>query len=296
MTRADRTPRHALDCELTPELPNARTREAMTAFYKSSEGYAFQQATHSTAYFTRLLGVIDAVLTQPAPYVLEIGAGAALAMHTFLSTRPAARAVAMELSPVSLHAATQGRRSSLSAVAGDALRLPFRDRSFDAVIAFEVIEHLPDVATTLKEMLRVVRKPGYVIIGLPNHASLWTPIEDRLRRRDRRAFGVERGRGAWRWLKRNAIVAWRKRWSSSEEFLYREPILYASAGGDADAVYYAAPIDLIRFFRRRGVELVTSSARERLGWAGRLLPVELQGSTVMAWRVADITSPTTDRA
>jgi SAM-dependent methyltransferase len=261
----------------------------MAAFYKSSEGYAIQQATHSRAYFMRLFGVIDAVLTQPDPYVLEIGAGAAVAMHTFLSTRPAARAVAMELSPVSIHAATQGRPSSLSAVAGDALRLPFRDRSLDAVIAFEVIEHLPDVATALEEMLRVVRRPGYIIIGLPNHASLWTPIEDRLRRRDRLAFGVERGRGAWRWLKRNASLAWRKRSSSSEEFLYREPILHVASGGDADAVYYAAPIDLIKFFRRRRAELVTSSARERLGWAGRLLPVELQGSTVMAWRVDDVT-------
>ena len=261
----------------------------MAAFYKTSEGYACQQATHSPQYFARLSGVIDEVLIDPDLHVLEIGAGSAVAMHTFLSTRPAARAVVMELSPVSIQAAMRRRPSSLRAVAGDALRLPFRDRSLDAVIAFEVIEHLPDVAATLDEMLRVVRRPGYIIIGLPNHASLWTPVEDCLRRRDRRAFGVERGRGAWRWFKRNAALAWRKRWSSRAEFLYREPILYASAGGDADAVYYAAPIDLMRFFRRRHATLVTSSARVRLRWAGRFLPVELQGSTVMAWRVGDAT-------
>lgn len=175
----------------------------------------------------------------------------------------------------------------MRAIAGNALQLPFRDRSLDAVVAFEVIEHLPDVAMALGEMLRVVKRPGHIIIGLPNHASLWTPLEDRLRRRDRRAFGVEGGRGAWPWWKRNAALAWRKRFSSGAEFLYREPILHAAAGGDADAVYYAAPIDLVRFFRRRGARLVTSSARLRLGWAGRVLPVELQGSTVMAWRVTD---------
>jgi SAM-dependent methyltransferase len=165
-------------------------------------------------------------------------------------------------------------------------------------VAFEVLEHLPDVARALGEMLRVVRRPGFIIIGLPNHASLWTPIEDRLCRRDRRAFGVERGRGAWRWFRRNAGLAWRKRLSRSAEFLYREPILHATAGGDADAVYYAAPIDLLRFFRDRGAALVTSSARLRLGWAGRLLPVELQGSTVMAWRVTDrtLSESSADRA
>ena len=268
-------------------VPDAEVRAAMAAFYKSSDGYAHQQASHTSAYFGRLLGVIDAVLTQPNIYVLEIGAGSAAAMRAFLARRTDARAVAMELSPASIRAASQGGPASLRAIAGNALQIPFRDRSLDAVVAFEVLEHLPDVALALEEMLRVVRRPGHIIIGLPNHASLWTPLEDRLRRRDRRAFGIVRGRGAWRWLKRNAALAWRKRFSKHAEFLYREPILHVAAGGDADAVYYAAPIDLLRFFRRRGAPLVTSSARVRLGWAGRLLPVELQGSTVMAWRVTD---------
>ncbi len=290
MKRSERNaPRHALETELTSEVPGSRTRDEMAAFYKSSGAYACQQGTHSTAYFSRLLDVMDAVLTQPDVDVLEIGSGSAGAMHTFLAAHPRARAVAMELSPASIRAATRAGSHSLRAVAGNALQLPFRNRSLDAVMAFEVIEHLPDVATALEEMLRVVRRPGYIIIGLPNHASLWTPFEDCLRRRDRRAFGVERGRGAWRWWKRNAALAWRKRLAVNEEFLYREPILRAAAGGDADAVYYAAPIDLIRLFRRRGAILVTSSARLRLGWIGRFLPVEFQGSTVMAWRVTDAT-------
>jgi ubiquinone/menaquinone biosynthesis C-methylase UbiE len=280
-----RAPRHALDTELTTAVPDARVRAAMAAFYKSNEGYALQQASHTTAYFQRLLSVIHGVLTQPNLSLLEIGAGSAVAMRNFLASHADAKAVAMELSPVSIGAARYGSPASLRAVAGNALDLPFRDRSVDAVVAFEVLEHLPDVARALVEMLRVVRRPGYIIIGLPNHASLWTPIEDRLRRRDRRAFGVERGRGAWRWFRRNARLAWRKRVSPGVEFLYREPILHETAGGDADAVYYAAPIDLIRFFRTQGATLVTTSATLRFGWAGSLLPVELQGSTVIAWRV-----------
>jgi SAM-dependent methyltransferase len=258
----------------------------MAAFYKSSDGYAQQQASHSTNYFHRLLGVLDAVLTQPTPHVLEIGAGAGGAMHAFLARRPGARAVVMELSAASIVASQRASSASLRAVAGTALQLPFRDRSLDAVVAFEVIEHLPDVRLALDEMLRVVRRPGHIIIGLPNHASLWTPLEDRLRRRDRRAFGVVRGHGAWRWWKRNAGLAWRKRFSRDAGFLYREPILHTAAGGDADAVYYAAPIDLVRFFEQRGARLVTTSARERLGWAGRFVPVELQGSTVIAWQIS----------
>ena len=284
MTRSpDAGPRHALDCELTPQLPDARVRAAMAAFYKTSEGYAQQQSTHTRAYFGRLLTLLDAVLTTPNPHVLEIGAGAAGAMRDFLLRRPNARAVAIEMSAISLRG-TGVESLALRGVAGDALHLPFKDRSFDAVFAFEVIEHLPDVAQALMEALRVVKRPGHIIIGLPNHASLWTPLEDRLRSRNRLAFGVARGRGTWRWWKRNAVLAWKKRMSSHPQFLYREPILSAS-GGDADAVYYAAPVDLLRFFRRHGATLVTTSAHLRFGPVGGLLPVELQGSTVMAWRV-----------
>jgi ubiquinone/menaquinone biosynthesis C-methylase UbiE len=76
----------------------------------------------------------------------------------------------MELSPTSLEAARRGS-PALRAVGGNALQLPFRERTFDAVVAFEVLEHLPDVAVALEEMLRVLRRPGHIIIGLPNHAS-----------------------------------------------------------------------------------------------------------------------------
>ena len=296
MSKSNRiAPRHALECELSTKLPDARVRAEMAAFYRTSEGYAQQQGTHTRAYFDRLLSVIDAVVVKPDPHILEIGAGSAGAMRAFLATRPAARVVAMELSAVSLSSVDPLTPQTLRGVAGNALHLPFADRSFDAVVAFEVIEHLPDVASALGEALRVVKRPGYIIVGLPNHASLWTPVEDCLRRRNRLAFGVSAGRGAWRWWRRNAALAWKKRLSRSAEFLYREPILNAS-GGDADAVYYAAPIDLLRFFQQRGAELVTTHARLRFGPVGFLLPVELQGSTVMAWRVTELNETASGQA
>ena len=261
----------------------------MAAFYRTSEGYAQHQGSHTRAYFKRLLAVLESVITQPNPHILEIGAGSAGAIARFVHNRSDARAVAMELSPASLRDSRAAGHPQLSSVAGNALQLPFRDGTFDVVMAFEVVEHLPDVSAAFAECLRVVRRPGTIVIGLPNHASLWTPLEDGLRRRTRLAFGVDGWGGAWRWWKRNAMLAWRKRLSKDVEFLYREPILNAAAGGDADAVYYAAPIDLLRFFRARRAELIATSADLRLGRLGRFVPVELQGSTVMAWRINDAT-------
>ena len=272
---------------MTPDVPGESVRASMAAFYKSSDSYAQQQSSHGTDYFSRLLAVMDMVLVQRGLEILEIGAGAAGAMQEFLSGRQDVKGIALELSPASLNSAKDGSDARLRAVAGNALELPFRDRSIDAVVAFEVIEHLPNVAQALDEIVRVLRRPGHIIIGLPNHASLWTPLEDRLRGRSRLAFGVERGRGAGRWWRRNAALAFRKRLLRDVRFLYREPILGAAKGGDADAVYYAAPVDLLRFFEKRGARLVMSSAQERWGWLGGLLPVELQGSTVLAWQVTD---------
>jgi SAM-dependent methyltransferase len=277
-----------MECELTAEVPGSAVRAEMAAFYRTNESYALQQASHQPGYFARLLAVMDVVLTQPRPRVVEIGAGSAGALRAFLLRRPDARAVAMELSPTSLRTAKEGGARALQVVAGNALQLPFLNQSVDAVVAFEVIEHLPDVAQALDELLRIVRRSGHIIIGLPNHASLWTPVEDALRRRDRRAFGIERGRGAWRWWRRNAGLAWRKRISRQAEFLYRQPVLSGVQGGDADAVYYAAPLDLLRLFRSRGATLVATSADVRFGALGRFVPVEMQGSTVLAWRVGDV--------
>lgn len=282
--------KHALEMELIPQPPGERVRAELAAFYRTNERYIRQQHSHGIGYFARLLAVMNRVLIKPHAQVLEIGAGSAIALKTFLKRHPGTTAVALEMSPAGGPATGEASGSPLRGVTGTALQLPFKDRSFDAVVAFEVIEHLPDVRAALEEAVRVVRPPGHVIIGLPNHASLVTPIEDLVLRRTRAAFGVDRGRGALRWWKRNVALALKKRRSRDAVFLYREPVLDESAGGDADAVYYAAPLDLVRFFDSKGAPLVATSADARFGRFGRFIPVELQGSTVMAWSIEDAIS------
>jgi hypothetical protein len=70
----------------------------MAAFYGHNEGYAEQQGSHDAGYFGRLLGVMEAVLSGLDVRILEVGAGSAGAMRGFLTRKPDARAVVMELS------------------------------------------------------------------------------------------------------------------------------------------------------------------------------------------------------
>lgn len=53
------------------------------------------------------------------------------------------------------------------AVAADSFHLPFYDCSFDYVIASEIIEHVFDPAAFVKELFRVVKKGGSLVITTP---------------------------------------------------------------------------------------------------------------------------------
>lgn len=56
-------------------------------------------------------------------------------------------------------------------VNADACRLPFADASFDVVISSECIEHTLDPAAALREISRVARPGGLIVVTTPNH--LW---------------------------------------------------------------------------------------------------------------------------
>src|SRR5258706_8727062 len=51
---------------------------------------------------------------------------------------------------------------------GECCPLPFADGEFDWVIAFEVIEHLPDADAFLREIRRVLRPQGRLAVSTPN--------------------------------------------------------------------------------------------------------------------------------
>ena len=57
----------------------------------------------------------------------------------------------------------------------DGLTLPFADGSFDLVTSFQVIEHVTDTASYLREIKRVLRPGGEVLVTTPNAAIRLDP-------------------------------------------------------------------------------------------------------------------------
>jgi SAM-dependent methyltransferase len=73
---------------------------------------------------------------------------------------------------------------------GAAETLPFEDGSFDLVTALDVIEHLDDDAAALREMRRVLRPGGQVLVTVPAHRFMWGD-QDEVNMHKRRYVAVE---------------------------------------------------------------------------------------------------------
>lgn len=108
--------------------------------------------------------------------LLDMGCGGG--RHAFAVLRRGARVVAFdadqgELDGVRLMAdamVAEGEvpeGGQLECVQGDALDLPFEDASFDRIIAAEVLEHIPDDARAIAELVRVLAPGGRIAVTVP---------------------------------------------------------------------------------------------------------------------------------
>jgi ubiquinone/menaquinone biosynthesis C-methylase UbiE len=57
--------------------------------------------------------------------------------------------------------------SNLSMIAADITSLPFEDACFDHVICAEVMEHIPDDMAAARELIRILKSGGNLIVSVP---------------------------------------------------------------------------------------------------------------------------------
>jgi SAM-dependent methyltransferase len=79
-------------------------------------------------------------------------------------------------------------------------QLPWADETFDVVTLLDVLEHTADDDVTLKELRRVVRPGGRLLVTVPAHQVLWSNhdvVNDHYRRYSRRTLRAAASGAGW---------------------------------------------------------------------------------------------------
>jgi len=77
------------------------------------------------------------------------------------------------------------RLSAIPLINGDLLKLPFKTNSVELIIATDILEHLQDDIRGIKEIHRVLKQEGKVVLTVPAFKFLWG-IQDDVGKHQRR--------------------------------------------------------------------------------------------------------------
>lgn len=118
---------------------------------------------------------------QPGDRVLDLGCGEGRhAITAYLDEQ--VQVVGLDLSLTDLTTAKdrfeefrdpEDARRTLSFTCASGLCLPFEDASFDKVICAEVLEHIPDYQSVLREIKRVLKPGGQFAVSVPRFGPEW---------------------------------------------------------------------------------------------------------------------------
>jgi len=107
---------------------------------------------------------------QQPKHILSLGCGPAEGLSWLMTfTNPGGSVVGLDLESMHARRLPKGVRF----VVGSLENAPLEDRSFDAVLALDVLEHLDDDGKGLSEAARLLRPGGLLLVTVPAVPSLW---------------------------------------------------------------------------------------------------------------------------
>ena len=136
------------------------------------------------ALISRLLDATKPAISAQSPQLVDIGCGTGANLPMLRqAVAPRGEVFGLDFSPLALQWARSeggldGGKIHLSQ--GDALALPLRDECADIVTMLDVLEHLSDDAKALREVRRILKPGGALVLSVPAYQHLWSAHDEAL--------------------------------------------------------------------------------------------------------------------
>lgn len=172
-------------------LPTGDSREIKKLYVELGE--LIDEAVHGDAdavpqlSFPEIGPILGAVASDLRGRILDAGCGPNPIFSLMLGRDGTRKMVGFDISHAIVRLAAERAKSegvAFVGVVGDLEALPFRPNVMDGCICEDTIEHLPDDTQGLREIARVLRPGGRLVLGTPNRIRLdvlWAKAMDTAR-------------------------------------------------------------------------------------------------------------------
>jgi len=141
--------------------------------------------------------IILGVNPQAGDNILDVGCGDGYYSYLMSNLSVKSKITGTDFDPNALKSARRNLKGkNIKLFQADLMKeLPFRARTFDKAVMSEVCEHLPNDVKGLKEVNRVLKKNGILIVTVPNknYPMFWDPVNWMLEH----LFGTHVSTGFW---------------------------------------------------------------------------------------------------
>lgn len=195
-------------------------------FYSSSQTYLKRLEKHDGKTFVPYIELCKMKIPAGAS-ILDCGCG--IGTSSYFLAKENFKVTAIDLSPLFISEARKkyGNQPNLKFFVEDASRMSFQNNSFDAICSYDMLEHVTDVKSVLREMSRIIKVGGLLIIFMPNHLD---PIQHLI--------------ASIRWKAKDKYKPWeaRSRVESFWQFIRATYLSIVKAIGINKKIYYLKPV------------------------------------------------------
>ncbi|MBF0469503.1 MAG: methyltransferase domain-containing protein [Desulfamplus sp.] len=135
--------------------PVAEEYAKAAPYYESRWSFYVDSTTRNT---------IERMDMKPTDKVLDVGCGTGSLLYRLASSCPEAQLSGFDLVPEMLDVARRRLRDNVTLCAGLAEHIPFANNHFDIVISCNMFHYIRNPGLALKEMYRVLRPGGQIVI------------------------------------------------------------------------------------------------------------------------------------